>query len=132
MHYRKLWLILGILYIGFILAGSLLREPDISIMSFEYKDKVIHFTAYFILVAWFVQLYKKTSSRIIILVGAILLGVTIEYLQGMTAYRSFDYFDGIANSIGAICAFLLARTSFDSILSIIDSKLYHLQTTQQN
>ncbi len=126
MHYRNLWLILGVLYISFILAGSLLRVPDISIMSFEYRDKVIHFAMYFILVGWFVQLYQKTSSRIIILAGAILLGMLIEYLQGMTAYRSFDYFDEIANSIGAMCAFLLARTSFASILSAIDSRLYRL------
>lgn len=126
MHYRRLWLTLGVLYIGFILAGSLLRMPDISIMSFEYRDKVIHFALYFILVGWFIQLYQKTSSRIIILAGAILLGMLIEYLQGMTAYRSFDYFDEFANSLGAMCAFFLGRSSFASILSAIDSRLYRL------
>lgn len=130
MHYRHLWLTLGVLYIGFILAGSLLRVPEISIMEFEFRDKVIHFTLYFILVAWFAQLYKKNFARIVILMAAILLGMIIESLQGMTAYRSFDYFDGLANSIGAICAFLLARTSFDSILSKIDSRLYRLSTTR--
>ena len=117
---------LGVIYIGIILAGSLLKIPDVDIMSFAYRDKFIHFALYFFLVGWFVQLYKKTSSRIMILAGAILLGMFIEYLQGMTAYRSFDYFDEIANTIGAICAFLLARTSFDSILSVIDARLYRL------
>lgn len=131
MHYRKIWLTFGILYIGFIIAGSLLRVPDITILSFDYMDKLIHFSLYFILVGWFVQLYQKLSQRIIVLAAAILLGILIEYLQGMTAYRSFDYLDGVANSIGAVSAFLLAKTSFDSILSIIDSRLYCLHNSYQ-
>lgn len=131
MHYRKVWLTLGILYIAFIIAGSLLRVPDITILSFDYMDKLIHFGLYFILVGWFVQLYQKLSQRIITLAAAILLGILIEYLQGMTAYRSFDYLDGVANSIGAGSAFLLARTSFASTLSIIDSRLYRLRNAYQ-
>ena len=130
MHYRHIWLALGICYIGFILAGSLLKVPEISIMEFESRDKVIHFALYFILVAWFVQLYKTNHARIIILISAILLGMIIEHLQGMTAYRSFDYLDGLANSIGAVCAFLLAKTSFDSILFRIDARLYHFNTAR--
>ena len=128
MHYRNLWLILGILYIAFIIAGSLLRVPDINI-SISHSDKVIHFLIYFILVGWFVQLYQKLSSRILILISAIVLGLLIEYLQGMTAYRSFDFADEIANSIGAVSAFLLAKTTFDSILSIVDQWLYQWKTS---
>ena len=124
MHYRNLWLTIGTLYIGLILASSLMELPDVQTMSFENRDKAIHFILYFVLVSWFVQLYKTTSARIAIMAGAIFLGLLIEYLQGMTSYRSLDYLDGIANSIGAISAFFLARTSFDSILSAIDSWLY--------
>lgn len=123
MHYRKLWLIFGIIYIAIILAGSLLEVPEVNLNNAGHTDKVVHFIIYFILVGWFVQLYKKMRSRIIILVCAILLGMIIEYLQGMTSYRQLDYLDELSNSIGALCAFLLARTSFDSILSKIDSQL---------
>jgi len=126
MHYQKLWLSFGILYIGFILAASLLKVPDINIMQFELRDKAIHFLMYFILVGWFAQLYKKISTRITILLGAILLGMLIEYLQGMTSYRSFDYLDGLANSTGAVFAFLLARPPLDSILKKIDSHLNNI------
>ena len=127
MHYRSLWLILGFFYIGLILAGSLLRVPDIDI-SISHTDKVVHFLMYFILVGWFVQLYPKPDKRIQILIGAILLGMLIEYLQGMTSYRSFDIIDEIANSIGALSAFLLARTTFASLLATFDSWLYQLQS----
>ncbi len=126
MYYQKLWLTLGFLYIGIILAGSLLKMPDINIMQFEFRDKVIHFLMYFILVGWFAQLYKKTSSRLAILIGAIFLGIVIEHLQGMTSNRSFDYLDGLANTIGAVCAFLLAHPPLDSILIKIDSQLNNL------
>jgi len=127
MHYRSLWLILGFFYIGLILAGSLLRVPDIDI-SISHTDKVVHFLMYFILVGWFVQLYPKPDKRIQILIAAILLGMLIEYLQGMTSYRSFDFIDEIANSIGALSAFLLARTTFASLLATFDSWLYQLQS----
>ncbi|MCP3848992.1 MAG: VanZ family protein [Gammaproteobacteria bacterium] len=100
--------------------------PDINVMQFEFRDKVIHFLIYFILVGWFAQLYKKTSSRLAILIGAIFLGIVIEHLQGMTSYRSFDYLDGLANTSGAVCAFLLAHPPLDSILKRIDSQLNNL------
>ncbi len=127
MHYRSLWLILGFFYIGLIFAGSLLRVPDFDI-SISHTDKVLHFLMYFILVGWFVQLYPKPDKRIQILIAAILLGMLIEYLQGMTNYRSFDFIDEIANSIGALSAFLLARTTFASLLATFDSWLYQLQS----
>ena len=79
---------------------------------------------YFILVGWFVQLYHKPVSRLLLLLGAILLGLLIEYLQGLTSYRSFDSMDEIVNAMGALCAFLLSKTFFASILRRIDSWIY--------
>ncbi len=126
MYYRQQWLVLGVIYIGIIVAGSLLRVPDLNI-SYAHTDKIIHFILYFILVGWFVQLYQSLSSRLLILAGAIALGMLIEYLQGMTSYRSFDYLDGLADGIGALCAFLLARTSFAGLLARVDSRIYRLR-----
>ena len=125
MHYRTVWIFLGVIYIAVILAGSLLRMPDINIY-ISHTDKLVHFLMYFALVGWFIQLYHHSGSRSLILLGAIVLGLLIEFLQGMTSYRTFDLVDVMANSSGAICAFLLARTSFDSILGHIDGRLYHI------
>jgi len=126
MHFQRLWQLLGIVYIATILIVSLVRIPDIN-QSFSYTDKVIHFVSYFILVGWFVQLYYKFASRLRILLAAILFGMVIEFLQEMTAYRSFDYVDQIANSLGAFCAFLLAKTDFDTLLGRFDLWLYRLK-----
>ncbi len=123
MHYRPLWLALGIIYIGLILYGSLARVPDIDI-PFNHTDKLIHFLMYFILAGWFIQLYKRLSERVVILCNAILLGFIIEYLQGLTGYRSFDYLDALANSIGAGSAFLLAGTQLSLLLKRFDGWLY--------
>ena len=123
MHYRRLWLLLGWLYVLLVLYGSLSRVPDID-MPFDNTDKLIHFLMYFILAGWFVQLYSRRSQRIVILGSAILLGIIIEFLQGLTAYRSFDMLDALANSIGAISAFLLAGTSLALLLERFDNWLY--------
>ncbi len=123
MHYRRLWLLLGWLYVLLVLYGSLSRVPDID-MPFDNTDKLIHFLMYFILAGWFVQLYSRRSQHIVILGSAILLGIIIEFLQGLTAYRSFDMLDALANSIGALSAFLLAGTSLALLLKRFDNWLY--------
>ena len=128
MHYRNLWLTIGAFYIGIILAASLLKAPDINVI-INHTDKAAHFLTYFILVGWFVQLYQKLGSRIIILISAIALGMLIEFLQGMTTYRSFDFADEMANSIGALSAFILARSNFDSLLATFDHWFYQLKKT---
>lgn len=127
MHYRRIWIALGICYIIFILIMSLSRIPDVD-LEIGYADKIIHFFIYFILVGWFAQLYQKSYSRWLILFGAVLLGMLIEYLQGMTAYRSFDYADEVANTIGAACAYLLAKTRFDRLLTQFDQMLHGIMS----
>ena len=124
MHFRPLWLLLGSAYIIIILVVSLIRVPDIN-QVFSHTDKVLHFVSYFVLVGWFVQLYSALSRRVLILLGALSLGMTIELLQQMTAYRSFDFIDQLANSLGACCAYLLARPPFDSLLTRFDGSLHH-------
>ena len=128
MHYRRTWIALGICYIAFIIIASLSRTPDVE-LEITHADKIIHFLLYFILVGWFAQLYPKASSRWFILIGAVLLGMIIEYLQEMTAYRRFDYADEVANAIGAGCAYLLAKTRFDRLLTRLDQKLHDVMST---
>ena len=123
MYYRKLWLLLGWLYVLLLLYGSLIRVPDINTY-LDHTDKLIHFLLYFILAGWFIQLYSRHSQRMVILGGAIVLGIVIEFLQGLTGYRSFDLLDALANSIGAISAFLLANTSMALLLKRFDKWVY--------
>ncbi len=123
MYYRHLWLTLGWLYVLLIIYGSLIRVPDVNIY-LNHTDKFIHFFIYLVMVGWFIQLYRLISQRVIVLGAAIILGIVIEYLQGLTDYRSFDVLDVLANSMGATTAFLLAGTSLARLLSRFDSWLY--------
>jgi VanZ family protein len=109
-----------------IILGSLLKVPDVDV-GIQHNDKLLHFLAYFILAGWFVQLYHTQSTRILIVLFAVALGLVLEFLQGTISYRSFDWIDVMANTLGALTAYLLAGTAaFSSALVYIDHKLYQL------
>lgn len=82
--------------------------PEVEV---RFADKIFHFLAYSILcVLWYlvcryrlVQSSKKAITNAILF--AIAFGIIIEVLQGTTtSYRSFDIYDAIANSLGAMLA----------------------------
>ena len=65
----------------------------------SHGDKLGHLLAYGVLMFWFAGLYhRRYWSRLAI--GFILLGVALEYLQGLTGYRTHDPLDMLANSLG--------------------------------
>jgi VanZ family protein len=50
----------------------------------------------------------KLTQKIILLLSVIGFGIIIEYLQlFLTDYRSFDWWDALANSVGAIIGLLI-------------------------
>ena len=50
-----------------------------------------------------------------------LLGTLIELLQEQTGYRSFEYFDMIANGTGAIIGFMSVKYVYDKLLFSIEN-----------
>lgn len=91
--------------------------PDLKIIGF---DKLVHFGCYFVLnvllVATAMEHRNKSINRdkapIIQLLGttiaAVIYGVVIEFIQDLVG-RSFDFFDIVANSLGAITAAIMIR-----------------------
>lgn len=76
-------------------------------------DKVMHVVLYFVLFLSLVPLVVCRTQRharwfCAILGVAVAFGGLMELAQGMTAYRSCDLWDAVANAIGASCAWLLA------------------------
>ena len=51
-----------------------------------------------------------------------LLGVSMEYLQRMTGYRTFEYGDMAANTVGVLCALLAAQTPLARGLAVMREK----------
>ncbi|MEP1488136.1 MAG: VanZ family protein [Algibacter sp.] len=85
--------------------------PDIGV---SHGDKIFHFLAYCVLTfLWtytFILKFKWSQKKAILVAafGAMLYGILIEVLQGsVTTSRSFDYYDALANSLGAIITSLI-------------------------
>lgn len=101
---RKLWLVIGCAYLLFIIVITLIPEPSETFGFDELfkflSDKAAHFMAYGLLMGWFIQIYHTKKSHIVMAISFTLMGVILEYLQGMGQARMFEVADMIANGIG--------------------------------
>jgi VanZ family protein len=80
-------------------------------------DKMYHLIAYFTLsMCWLLAFYKKPSLKYIIISICIVFGIIIEVLQQkLTLYRTGDYKDAIANTIGILLGLLIFNLFFKKI-----------------
>jgi VanZ family protein len=90
-----------------ILYLSLIKMPSNDI-GIAHLDKLQHCFAYFILSSsWLLVFYKKNKKHLIVSC-CILFGIIIEILQDkITAHRTGDYLDIIANSTGVFLGLLI-------------------------
>ncbi|NOQ89196.1 MAG: VanZ family protein [Gammaproteobacteria bacterium] len=113
---RFLWLTIGYALVALVVFLSLTSSPVDLELGFPLQDKLFHALAYFTLMAWFSQIYHDRFQRNMIAVVFVLMGVTLEYLQGFDPNRYFEIADMIANSIGVALGFSVALTSAKNIL----------------
>lgn len=109
----KILLFIAILYSILILVLSLANLNKVEIVKLESSDKLYHLLCYALLSflwVYFVKLKLKTLNSRIIFVTILLIsifGIIIEYLQLMlTDYRTFDWWDALANFTGVIFGIL--------------------------
>ena len=106
LPHARIWLIIGWLLIGLIVAGSLI--PHVPTLGLEVSDKFQHFGGYFLLMFWFSGLYER-KQHWLLAVAFFLMGVALELLQGaFTDTRDMDVRDALANGAGVATAFVLA------------------------
>jgi VanZ family protein len=79
-------------------------------------DKMAHFMAYTWIMLWFGFIYKPGKKYILLGLSLVLLGVTLEILQGVSGYRSMEVWDASFNTLGVVAGWLLARTGLSSTL----------------
>ncbi len=93
------------MYSLFVILVSILpiKEPHIKEFTF---DKIIHFFIYFIM-TYFCILSFSSSRYLMSFLYALFLGIFIEIVQYFLPYRSFDFKDIIANSLGSIVGIFL-------------------------
>jgi len=112
-RYRRTWLLLGWGMVAAVVVLSLIPlEVDLG----GNRDKLAHFAAYGGLSFWFGMLIEGRGRELRIAVAFALLGVALEFLQGLTDYRTFEIADMIANATGAALGWGLAQTPLRNVL----------------
>ena len=111
---RVTWLALGWLWILSIFYLSLMPHPPEPV-HFWNADKLEHALAYSLLMLWFCQIYTLLRPRRFVALLLIAMGIAIEYLQGETGYRMFDYGDMLANATGVMVGWAWARTALGRV-----------------
>ena len=76
-----------------------------------------HFIAYGTLMLWFSQMHASTRGRLLFASAFALMGLGLEFAQGMTDYRTFDLLDAAANACGVALGWLLAPPRLPNFLA---------------
>jgi VanZ family protein len=107
---QKLSLVLAIIWTIIILVGCTMPGRDLPpITVFAHFDKVVHFIFFLVFfVLWFCASYLFRYKALFITLIACLLGFSIEFYQlHFVTGRSFDVWDGMADTIGAMGGWLI-------------------------
>lgn len=86
-------------------------------------DKYAHIAAYAALMLWFMQIYGSSRSRIVIAVGLAAMGIGLEFLQGYTGYRTFEWADMVASVAGVAIGWLIGPPRTPNILLRVEKVL---------
>jgi len=112
--------------IAVVVFFSLIPTPP-QIVGFSQSDKFVHFVTYLFLMLWFAQIYSLGSIHLLLFVGFVSMGIVLEFLQGMSHQRSFEYLDMLANSGGVLLGLILAKTKVGTCLVVLEKKLMHFE-----
>jgi hypothetical protein len=122
LRLKKLWIAIGIGFVGLVAYLSLIPDPpDLGVSG---SLKLGHLLAYGWLMLWFAQIYRTPRRRWWLAAAFCALGIVLEYLQGMTDYRGFEYSDMLINAAGVALGLALARTPLQNGLRTFEAKLW--------
>lgn len=123
MVYWRWWLLLGGVLVALVIYLSL---SDISLpqVPSDSGDKINHLIAYGVLTVWFGQLFLTWNKRAVVALALIALGVSMEFIQGMTDYRFFEWQDAVANLCGVVLGIIAIRLGADNILLWVEARYF--------
>ena len=124
LRLQGLWLIIGWVLVLFSITVSL-NSSGVPVISDNFNDKLIHMTGYAGLMLWFAQIYHVLRTRLIIAVLLVLMGVVLEFIQGMGGIRVFEIADMVANTAGVVVGGFLAIIGLDKILTWFESRVIY-------
>lgn len=106
LFFLRFWQIIAWSLVSVVVIITLMPKPPPA-PAFLSWDKAQHFLAYAGLMWWFRQVFQK---RVFWIVFLAVLGVSLEFIQGWSGYRYFEYGDALANALGVAGGFLMALT----------------------
>ena len=119
LQFKRLWIVLGIGFVLLVIYLSL--TPDPPALGVPEGMKIGHVLAYGWLMIWFAQIYRSQSRRLPFGAAFCTLGIVLEYLQGMTDCRGFEYWDMLINAAGVALGFALAQTPLQNGLRMLEA-----------
>lgn len=109
---KKILLLVSIAYTLTLVIMSLITISGVPSLGSSFDDKIYHIVAYFGLAfLWvlYIKPFKTKRSLFIVFFAAVFLGFILELLQYLlNSNRTYDTYDLIANSIGAVFGTLFA------------------------
>ena len=118
---QKFWLTIGLGFIGLVVFLSL--APDLPDTGLQHGMKIGHILAYCWLMFWFAQVYPTATARYRLAATFCAMGIALEYMQSMSAYRGFEYSDMLIDAFGVGLGFLLSYTRLQHLLARLETLL---------
>lgn len=107
LRWHLRWLTAGWVMVVAVVLLSL--TPNLAFkIGIAHLDKLEHALAYLVLMAWFGGLSGRRVHAWIAL-SLVVLGAVIEWAQGASGFRSADRWDLLADAVGIVLGWLLAR-----------------------
>ena len=89
----------------------------------ENGDKLGHWMAYTTLMVWFAWLYPNLRTRLVYAAGFLVLGIALEFAQGLTEYRTFELSDMVADAVGVALGWIAALPPLPNLLVLMERSL---------
>jgi len=122
LRFGNAWLAVGVGLVLLVVYLSLTPDPVHVVDGPEGFD-LQHFAAYFTLMFWWAQLVRPGWPRVVAGLALVGMGIGLEFVQGMTDYRTFDPLDMRANAIGVAAAYFLALGPLGRGLALLEARL---------
>lgn len=119
LEFLRFWQFIAWLLLSAVVIVSLMPKPPPA-PGFLSWDKAQHFVAYAGLMWWFRQVFSARTLWIVFLIS---VGLMLEFIQGWSGYRMFEYDDAIANALGVGGGLLIAATPVGKMVSWFDRML---------
>jgi VanZ family protein len=107
LRHVRLWQVLSIALVVFVLVAAVtpvfwfFDSKAKAISWFQNVDKWLHASTFLVLSVWFAGLFARRNYWLVV-AGLLMFGGLLELLQYQIGYRTADWFDMGANTVGII------------------------------